>query len=128
MFKRHMAAFLVALHVIFVAQIPMANAAMIGTPQVLHEQQQQVDRQQLLSMLDDQQAQQRLQEMGVDREQVEARINSLTSAELAQFNERLANEPAGASVAGVIVLFLLVFIVTDILCVTDIFSFIKCLR
>lgn len=128
MFKRPLAALLVALQLVLFAHVPLANAAMIGTPQVLQESQQQVDRQQLLSMLDDQQAQQKLEEMGVDRAQVEARINSLTPAELAQFNQQLANEPAGAGVAAVIVLFLVIFIVTDMLCATDIFSFVKCLR
>ncbi|MBD9485116.1 PA2779 family protein [Pseudomonas sp. PDM14] len=128
MFKRPLAALLVALQLVLFAHVPLANAAMIGTPQVLQEHQQQVDRQQLLSMLDDQQAQQKLEELGVDRAQVEARINSLTPAELAQFNQQLANEPAGASVAGVIVLFLVIFIITDMLCATDIFSFVKCLR
>lgn len=128
MFKRPLAALLVALQLVLFAHVPLANAAMIATPQVLQEHQQQVDRQQLLSMLDDQQAQQKLEELGVDRAQVEARINSLTPAELAQFNQQLANEPAGASVAGVIVLFLVIFIITDMLCATDIFSFVKCLR
>jgi hypothetical protein len=31
-------------------------------------------------------------------------------------------------VVGIIVLFLVIFIITDMLCATDIFSFVKCLR
>jgi hypothetical protein len=34
----------------------------------------------------------------------------------------------GQDVVGIIVLFLLVFIVTDLLCATNIFSFINCIR
>ena len=127
-FMRFLAATLAALHLVLFAQLPMANAAMLGTPQVLQEQQQQVDRQQLRAMLDDQQVQQKLADLGVDRAQVEKRIDSLTPAELAQFNQQLAEEPAGAGVVGIIVLFLVIFIITDMLCATDIFSFVKCLR
>lgn len=124
---RRLAAVLAVFHVLMVVQVPLANAAMIGTVEVLAEQQQQVDRQQLLSMLDDQGVQDKLQAMGVDRAQVEARINSLTNTELAQFNQQLQDAPAGG-ILGVIVLFLVIFIITDMLCATDIFSFIKCIN
>lgn len=127
-FMRFLAASLAVFHLALFASVPMANAAMIGTPQVLQEQQQQLDRQQLRAMLDDQQVQQKLADLGVDRAQVEKRIDSLTPAELAQFNQQLAEEPAGAGVVGIIVLFLVIFIITDMLCATDIFSFVKCVR
>ncbi|MCY1275402.1 hypothetical protein D9M68_348700 [compost metagenome] len=125
---RRLAAGLAAAHFLMIAQVPLAQAAMIGTPQVLQQQQQQVDRQQLRAMLDDRQVQQKLESLGVERAQVEARIDSLTPAELAQFNQQLQEEPAGAGVVGIIVLFLVIFIITDMLCATDIFSFIKCIR
>jgi len=64
----------------------------------------------------------------VERDQVENRINNLTSAELAQFNQQLSEAPAGAGVVGIIVLFLVIFIITDMLCATDIFSFVKCVN
>lgn len=129
-FFRRMAAMLAVFHVLMIVQIPLANAAMIGTGEVLAEQQQQVDRQQLLSMLDEQDVQEKLLSMGVDRSQVEDRINSLTSAELAQFNQQLSEAPAGAGggVVGIIVLFLVIFIITDLLCATNIFSFVKCIN
>ncbi|MDA0425380.1 PA2779 family protein [Stutzerimonas frequens] len=125
---KRIAAMLAALHLLLVAQIPLAQAAMIGTPEVVTEQQQQVDRQQLLTMLDDQEVQKKLESMGVDRDQVEKRINSLTAAELAQFNQQLDQAPAGAGVVGVIVLFLVIFIITDMLCATNIFNFVNCIN
>ncbi|CAD5108124.1 PA2779 family protein [Zestomonas carbonaria] len=125
---RRFAAGLAALHFVMVAQVPMVQAAMIDTPQVLQQQQQQVDRDQLRAMLDDRQVQQKLESLGVDRAQVEARIDSLTPAELAQFNQQLQQEPVGSGVVGIIVLFLVIFIITDMLCATDIFTFIKCIR
>ncbi len=125
---KRIAAMLAALHLLLVAQIPLAQAAMIGTPEAVTEQQQQVDRQQLLTMLDDQDVQKKLESMGVERDQVEKRINSLTAAELAQFNQQLDQAPAGAGVVGVIVLFLVIFIITDMLCATNIFNFVNCIN
>ncbi|AOE87282.1 PA2779 family protein [Pseudomonas sp. TCU-HL1] len=129
--NRRLASLLIASQLVFLGQMPVAQAAMIGTPQAMQEQQlpqhQPVDQAQLRAMLDDQQVQQKLESLGVPREQVEARIASLTPAELQQFNQRLEQEPAGGWV-GIIVLFLVIFIITDMLCATDIFSFIKCIN
>jgi len=125
---KRVATLLAALHFMLFAQIPLAQAAMIGTPEVIAEHQQQVDRQQLMTMLEDKQVQEKLVSMGVDRDQVEQRINSLTPAELAQFNQQLDQAPAGAGVVGIIVLFLVIFIVTDLLCATNIFNFVNCIN
>lgn len=125
---KRVATVLAALHILLMAQVPLAQAAMIGTPDVVAEHQQQVDRQQLLSMLDDQDVQKKLESMGVERDQVEKRISGLTAAELAQFNQQLDQAPAGAGVVGVIVLFLVIFIITDMLCATNIFNFVNCVN
>lgn len=127
MMKR-LATLLAAMHFMLFAQLPLAQAAMISTPDIISEHQQQVDRQQLLTMLDNTDVQKKLVSMGVDRDQVEKRINSLTPAELAQFNQQLDQAPAGAGVVGIIVLFLVIFIVTDLLCATNIFNFVNCIN
>lgn len=75
-----------------------------------------------------QDVQKKLEAMGVERDQVEKRINGLTAAELAQFNQQLDQAPAGAGVVGVIVLFLVIFIITDMLCATNIFNFVNCIN
>ncbi|HTO20623.1 MAG TPA: PA2779 family protein [Pseudomonas sp.] len=126
-FMRHLASVLAAFHLLVVVQVPVAQA-MVGTSEVIAEQQLQVDRQQLLEMLEDQGVKEKLATLGVAPDQVEQRINSLTAAELAQFNQQLEQAPAGGSVVGIIVLFLVIFIITDMLCATDIFSFIRCVR
>jgi len=79
-------------------------------------------------MLDDREVQKKLLSMGVERDQVELRINSLTPSELAQFNQQLDQAPAGAGAVGIIVLFLVIFIITDMLCATNIFNFIDCIN
>lgn len=105
-----------------------AHAGMVGTGEVLQQQQIDLDRQQLLSMLETQEVKDKLADMGVSEDQVAERINNLTPEELADFEQQLAEAPAGQDVVGIIVLFLLVFIITDMLCATDLFSFINCIR
>ena len=105
-----------------------AQASMVGTHEVIASEQLSVDRDQLKSMLDDEAVQDKLASMGVSPEQVEQRINSLTADELAHFNAQLDEAPAGAGVLGVIVLFLVIFIITDMLCATNIFKFVNCIN
>ena len=84
-----------------------------------------------MSMLQTQEVQDRLTAMGVDPSQVEDRVNNLTPQELAEFNQQLDEAPAAAGVGtavGIIVLFLLVFIITDMLCATNIYSFVNCVN
>jgi parvulin-like peptidyl-prolyl isomerase len=103
-------------------------AGVVGTGDILTEQRADVDRQSLMTMLERQDVKDTLSTMGVDKSEVENRIQSLTPSELADFNDQLADSPVGQDVVGIIVLFLLVFIVTDMLCATNIFSFINCIR
>tara|TARA_R100000322_G_scaffold110633_2_gene70731 strand:+ start:252 stop:617 length:366 start_codon:yes stop_codon:yes gene_type:complete len=108
-----------------------APAGMVSTTEVLAAEQVRVDRDQLKSMLGNDEVKQKLADLGVDPAQIENRINSLTAAELADFNQQLDEAPAAAGVGGavgIIVFFLLVFIVTDMLCATDIYSFVNCIN
>lgn len=105
-----------------------AQASMVGTHEVIASEQLSVDRDQLKAMLDDEAVQDKLASMGVSPDQVEQRINSLTAEELAYFNTQLDEAPAGAGVLGVIVLFLVIFIITDMLCATNIFRFVNCIN
>jgi hypothetical protein len=105
-----------------------AHAGMVGTGELIEQQQTQLDRQQLLDMLETREVKDKLAQLGVSGDQVAERINNLTPAEMAEFEQQLAEAPTGEGVVGVIVLFLLVFIITDMLCATDVFSFVKCIR
>lgn len=105
-----------------------ATAGMVGTGEMIGQQQVQLDRQELISMLDRQDVQAKLADLGVNQDQVKERIQNLTPAELADFERQLAEAPAGQDVVGIIVLFLLVFIITDMLCATNIFPFVNCIR
>ncbi|WP_404363605.1 PA2779 family protein [Marinobacter sp.] len=106
-----------------------AVASVVGTGELLSEQRVEVDRASLLNMLEQQDVKDKLAEMGVSQADVEKRIQNLTPAELSAFEQQLAEAPVGQnSVVGIIVLFLLVFVITDILCATNIYPFINCIR
>lgn len=126
--RRYLSAFMTALFMLTSMASLQAQAAMIGTHEVVAEQQLSVDRQALKDMLADQAVQEKMSDMGVSSADVEQRIDSLTAQELAQFNAQLEDGAAGGSVVGVIVLFLLIFVITDILCLTDIYSVVNCSR
>lgn len=132
MFWRRPFAVLLAL-VIFATTLGSAHAqaTAVSTGDVIAAEQVKVDQAELKAMLDDAEVKQKLADMGVDPAQVEERINSLTPQELAEFNQQLDEAPAAAGVGGVvgvIVLFLLVFIVTDMLCATNVFNFVNCIN
>lgn len=108
-----------------------AQAAAVSTGDVIAAEQVKVDRAELKAMLDNAEVKQKLADLGVDPADVDKRIDNLTPQELADFNQQLEDAPAAAGVGGVvgvIVLFLLVFIITDMLCATDIYSFVNCIR
>ena len=84
-------------------------------------------KEELATALASEELQQQLVELGVDPGQLADRIASLTSEEIQQLNTELAEQPAGG-IIGVILTVFIVFIITDMLCATDIFGFVKCIN
>lgn len=125
---RHVSFFMAILMALATVYSSPAVAGVVGTGELLTEQRAELDRQSLLNMLERQEVKDKLAAMGVSQDQVEQRIQNLTPEELASFEQQLAQAPVGEDVVGIIVLFLLVFIITDMLCATNIFSFINCIR
>ncbi|MBS8239542.1 hypothetical protein DYI22_03385 [Marinobacter lipolyticus] len=125
---RHVSFFLAILMAMTTVWSSAATADVIGTGELLTEQRADIDRESLLNMLEQQEVKDKLADMGVSQDVVEERIQNLTPAELAEFEQQLAQAEVGEGVVGIIVLFLLVFIITDMLCATNIFPFINCIR
>jgi Na+-translocating ferredoxin:NAD+ oxidoreductase RnfG subunit len=126
--KRYLSIMLTALFLLTTVTAVHAQGTMIGTQDVISQEQVSVDREALKSMLSDEAVQEKMASMGVSSDQVEQRINSLTADELAYFNAQLDEAPAGAGILGVIVLFLVIFIITDLLCATNIYKFVNCIN
>lgn len=110
------------------ASIAPAQAAMVGTAQVLAAEQGRQDRARLASLLERQDLQRQLSALGVDVQHARDRVASLTDAEVARINQRIAELPAGGDVLGVILLIFIIFVITDAIGATDIFPFIHPVR
>jgi hypothetical protein len=72
-------------------------------------------------VLSQQQVQERLKAMGVERSVIDQRVAALSDAELASFAERLDNAPAGGVIEVLGVLFI-VLLVLELVGVIDIFK------
>ena len=108
-------------------QLAPAQAAMIGTEQLVQQEQSQLDRTQLLSMLERQDVQAQLIELGVDPNDAKDRVAGMTDAQVAELNDRLTDLPAGegvGTVLGILLIIFLVFVITDVIGATNIFPFI----
>jgi hypothetical protein len=106
-----------------------AHAAMVSTGEILKQNQRDIDRERLHMLLDRSEVRVQLEAWGIDSEEAKARIDSLTDQEIAEVAAQLEQMPAGGSAIGTLVgvalIVLIVLLVTDILGVTDVFSFIK---
>ena len=100
-----------------------AQAAMVGTDEILSQQQVHADDR-LQQFLDREDTRAQLQEWGVSAEWVETRLNSLTDAELARIHSELDSLEAGGSILGILLVIFIVFVITDVIGATDIFPFI----
>lgn len=102
-----------------------ATAGMLGNAAIVAQSEQTAEREALLGQLHRGDVREQLLAMGVQPEAVESRIRQLSDAEVSQLNQQIADAPAaGSSVLGAIVLIFIVFVITDVIGATNIFSFI----
>ena len=105
--------------------LPVANAAMVGTEAVVHAAQAQQQRDRIHQALDREDVKMKLASLGVDPAQVQARVDALTDDETQRLAKHLDEMPAGGDIVGALVLIFLVLLITDLLGLTDVFSFTK---
>lgn len=106
-----------------------AKAAMVGTPDVLQSQSSELSRQKVKSFLERQEVIQQMHTWGVSPDEAQARVDSMTDAEVALMAEKIDQMPAGGDALGFVLLVgviaFLTLVITDIMGVTDVFTFIK---
>jgi hypothetical protein len=132
MMIRRLLTALVAVCVSFTGFMHSANAALIGTEQVAVTQGMPAEgaaRAHVLATLDRADVVQGLQARGVDPQQVRARVDALSDAEVAQLSQQIDVAPAGASdILGIILTIFVVLLITDILGFTKVFPFTRSIR
>ena len=108
--------------------MPASRAAIISTEAVATANQVQIERDLLTQLFDRDNVKSYLQAQGVEPAALQARVDSLTDAEVHALAGRLDEYPAGEGVGTVLTvafLVFLMFLITDILGYTDIFPFVK---
>lgn len=103
--------------------MPAAQAAMVSTDQVISATTASAARTQLQTTLLRVDVQQALLEQGVNPQDVQSRVAALSDDEAAQLALQIEQAPAGGSALGTLVFVFLVLVVTDIVCLTNIFPF-----
>lgn len=101
-----------------------SQAAMVSNQQIIYAAEQTDARQSLLQTLKRDEVQQQLLSLGVSPEDVEARVQHMSDAEISQLKQKIDELPAGSGVLGAVVFIFVVFVVTDVIGATDIFPFI----
>lgn len=105
--------------------LPSAQAAIVGTDIVVNVQQAAADRDRVQTLLSRDDVKQQLLSAGVDPNQVAARIDALSDAEVQQLAAKMDQLPAGGDALGVAVFVFVLLLITDILGFTDIFPFVR---
>ncbi|WP_428033724.1 PA2779 family protein [Amphritea sp.] len=118
----------IALMLIMSFQSVTVNAAMVSTETIIQTEHQQYTKSDLLQKLESTELQQQLVDMGVDPQDLQQRVASLTPDEISQLNANLASQPAGEGILGLVGLVFVIFVITDMLCATDLFSFVHCIN
>lgn len=105
--------------------LPAAQAAMIGTGQIMDHSQAQQDRTHVKALLNRTELAAQLKDAGVDPIQLQARVNALTDEEVALLADQLDQLPAGSGILSTVLVVFLVLLATDILGYTEVFPFVK---
>lgn len=124
-FVRPLSVLVLAVFLVTTLYWPAAQAAMVGTDAVLEARQAAQDRTRLRAALEREEVKSMLLARGVAPEQVQARVDSLTDAEVRRLAAHLDQMPAGGDALGLLVFVFIVLLITDILGFTDIFPFVK---
>jgi uncharacterized protein HemX len=109
---------------LLVLSLGQASAGVYTSEQAISSQQFQYNKQQVMSMVDTADVQQKLTNLGVSPADAKLRIASMTNQELMTFNQQINEMPAGG-ILGTIVTVLVVVAVLDLMGITDVYPFIR---
>ncbi|MEJ2344862.1 MAG: PA2779 family protein [Gammaproteobacteria bacterium] len=102
----------------------VAQAAMIGTETVVNAQQAQQERQRLRSLYQRAEVVSALRANGINPKEALARVDALTDQEVHRIVGHVDQLPAGSGVLEVLLVIFLVLVITDLLGLTDVFTFV----
>jgi len=119
-----------ALFLLAVGPLPTAQGAMVSTDEVIAAEQAQADREKVRSFIQREDVRQQMRELGVDPGEAEARVGTLSDAEVQRIAGEIEDAKAGqsaiGSLVGAAVFVFVVLLITDLLCLTTVFNFTRC--
>jgi len=122
-------AFGLALQVVIATQTAtVAQAQMISTDTAIERAISDMDRAYLLDELQRAEVQDELIELGVSPDEAERRLAALSDEEVSRMLLEIQDGQAGAGIATTIGTIFIILLITDILCITQLFSFVRCVR
>lgn len=126
-FKRFMSALLVV--AITMAGLPMnAHAALVSTDEVVTAEAAAVSREKVNAFLAREDVRKALMAEGVAQDAVQARVQAMTDAEVAQLAGQVDRAPAGGDVLGILFTVFIILLITDIMGLTKVFPFTRSVK
>ena len=105
------------------------QATLVGTADILAAQENDMTRDKVKTFVAREDVANHLQALGVSVEEAQARVDTMTAEEVQLLAEKIDQMPAGGDALGfvlaVAVITFIVLVITDIMGVTDVFTFIK---
>lgn len=108
--------------------VTLAQAEMLGTDAAVDKYVAMADRDMLMGELQRNEVRDQIVELGVDPAEVEQRLAALSDDEIRTILTQMDNDSAGADIVGTLFTVFIILLVTDILCLTRIFNFTRCIR
>jgi hypothetical protein len=109
-----------------------ASAGLVSTDRILEQQRVNADRERVASFVARDDVRKEFQKHGVNPDEAAARVAALSDAEIGQIARKLDSLPAGqdaaAAVIGAVVTIFIILLITDILCLTSVFNFTRCVN
>ncbi len=105
-----------------------ANAAMIGTEEIVATQSRQDAERKISATLARDDVAKTLVKLGVRADEVQERVAALSDDEIAKLSDRIDRMPAGGDFFGTVGVIFVILLITDILGFTKIFPFTRSQR
>ena len=123
---------LIAVFMLSTFMMSTAQAKMIGTDQVIQEEAVQADRAKVKAFMQRDDVRAEMESLGVDPDEAMSRVQTMSDQEVRRVAGHIDQMPAGegaiGAVVGAAVFVFVVLLLTDILCLTDVFDFTRCAR
>ncbi|MCK0095821.1 PA2779 family protein [Yoonia sp. F2084L] len=126
--KKSVAVVLSAQLVLATQAVTMAQAEMLGTDAAINKYTALSNRNALMDEMQRADVQAGIIELGIDPAEAEARLAALSDAEISTILTQMERDNAGADIVGTLFTVFIILLVTDLLCLTRIFNFTRCVR